>query len=179
LVETIQDTNVDLERRVIYLFDDIDSKSAKMTIQSLDFLNKTDGLVYLHISTPGGVWVDGMAVFSAIRLSRNNVVGIIYGDCSSMGSVILQACKTRIATTECEMLIHPGTSSGTADSISFVNRGKHEEKILDKMYRIYWDRIPAEKKMKLSYEKFKKMFSHDIFLDSDQALKYGLVDEVR
>lgn len=177
LVETIQDTNVDLERRVIYLFDEIESSSAKMTIQSLDFLNKSDGDIYLHINTPGGNWTDGMAIFSAIRMSKNKVHGLILGDCSSMGSIILQACDKRIATAEAEMCVHPGNSSSHADTVSFINRGKHEHRILEKMYEIYWSRIPEEKQTS-SYAKFKAKFAHDIYLTADDALKYGFVDEI-
>jgi len=177
LVETIQDTNIDLERRVIYLFDDINSDSAKITIQNLDFLNKTDGDINLHINTPGGSWTDGMAIFSAIRLSKNKVVGTIFGDCSSMGSIILQACNMRLATSEAEMIVHPGQSSADLDSVSFVNRGKHEERILEKMYKIYWERIPDDKKLK-SYIKFKQKFAHDIYLDAQEILAYGLVDKI-
>ena len=178
IIEHIQDLNIDVDKRVIYVYDEINNETAKQFVQNLDFLNKTDGIIHLYINTPGGDWVDGMAMFSAVRLSRNNVIGHIYGDCSSMGSIIIQACTNRVATAESEMLIHPGSSYAHKDSISFVNQGKHEADILERMYQIYWNRIPDEKKRKLTYRSFKAKFAHDIYLTAEKALTLGLIDDI-
>lgn len=178
LIENIQDLNIDIEKRAIYVYDEIDTESAKQFVQNLDFLNKTEGLIHVYFNTPGGSWVDGMAMFSAIRLSKNLVIGHIYGDCSSMGSIIIQACKTRIATAESEMMVHPGSSYANKDSKSFINQGAHEADILERMYRIYWDRIPDSKKKKLKYKAFKAKFAHDIYLTAEKALTFGFIDEI-
>ena len=177
LVAHVQDLNLDIEKRVIYLYDEIDNGSAKQFVQNLDYLNKTEGVIHVYINSPGGNWVDGMAMFASIRLSKNHVIGHIYGDCSSMGSIIIQACTTRIATAECEMMIHPGSSYGNTDAISFINKGKHETDILERMYQIYWNRIP-EGKRNMGYKSFKNKFAHDVYLTAQKALAFGLVDEI-
>lgn len=179
-IKTIHEENVDLKARRIYVFTEIDSDISKVTVQNLHFLDQTDGDIHIYFCTPGGSWDYGLAIYFAVLHCKNQVIGHVMGDCSSMGSVILQACDTRKIYDNSTMLIHPGHTSASTAVLDFIERADWEKKVLKIMNRIYYERMKKTKSEEdlPSYRKFVSFISRDRFLLADRALKLGLVDEI-
>jgi ATP-dependent Clp protease protease subunit len=179
-IDLIHQQNIDPDRRIIYLIGNIEPDIASQFIKNLNYLTAVEGDITIYIMTPGGYWTDGMAIYQAIKQAKaHNITGIALGECSSMGSVILQAFDKRIAFADTTFLVHPGnTSSGENAFVhNFINQAKYEERILERMYEIYYGK--AKKITKLSFKKFKNFFSVDKYLSPEKALEMGLIDEIK
>lgn len=175
----LQSTNCDIQGRTVYLFGEIETQNCKETIQNLHFLAKTDGDITVYINSPGGNFFDGLAMYSAIKKLKQHIVGYAVGDCSSAASILLQACDKRIVSPECSILVHPGSTGFEGVVHDFISRGKAEEYWMDLMHTLYFDRAKkaqSDEVMPLSH--FKKKFGKDVYLTPDEALKFGIIDEV-
>lgn len=178
-LEIIQNHGIDPDRRIIYLTSDIDQECAAQFIKNINYLSAVEGDITVYIMTAGGYWTSGMAIYHAIKQCKNKTIGIAMGDCSSMGSVILQAFDERLAFDDTTFLIHPGTTSADENSFvpNFINQARYEEEILERMYKIYFSR--AEKTVNMKFKKFKDYFAVDKYLNSNMALEMGLLDEIK
>jgi len=173
----IHSSDVDLQNRRIYLFGEIGTELSKMFIKNLHFLSTTVEPIEIIINSGGGSWNDGIAIYGAIRNCANQVTGVVLGDCSSMASIILQACDKRIMDKDASMLIHPGFSAVDGPVLDVISRTEWEKTVLTQMYDIYYDRaVKINKNLKLN--QLRKYFSMDRYLASEDALKFGLVDSI-
>lgn len=180
-IKTIHEEDVDVKNRRVYVFAEIDNDLARKTVESIHFLDSTDGDIHVYFNTPGGEWDDGMAIYSSILHCKNKVIGTVMGACSSMGSVILQACDIRKIYENSSMLLHPGKAAHSSVVGDFIARADFEKKILDIMHRIYYDRMKetiADPEDLPSYKKFVSLISSDKYIFHDEAHELGLVDEI-
>ncbi len=125
------------------------------------------------INCPGGSVVDGMAIFDCIRASMCATVGYVYGEASSMGSVILQACGRRVAMPSSCLLLHDGSTSQSGNLRDVEARVEADRKERLKCYKIYAER--TGKTAKFWYAKMSK----DLVLYANEALEAGLIDEIQ
>jgi len=126
LLYNIHNHNVSVKTREIYLHgnysqdDDDPGIEFRMAttfiknLQLLDSQNNDNILVYSH--TAGGNWIDGMAIYNAIRFVKSPVTFVIYGQATSMSAIILQAADLRILASDCEFMIHHGSFGIEAES---------------------------------------------------------------
>jgi len=180
-IKTIHEADVDVKNRRVYLFTDVSPDSARKTVQSLHFLDKTEGEIYVYFNTPGGEWDDGIAIYNAILHCKNTIIGVVIGQCSSMGSVILQACDRRVIHQYCCMLVHPGSARHSSVVPDFIERAEFEKKTLEIMNRIYYDRMKqtiTDPENLPSFKKFVSFISRDRYIFAEEAVELGLVDEM-
>lgn len=175
----------------IFTFDGaVDDGSVKKTIDTLDVWHRTtplDQSFTLRIYSPGGDVIAGMFLFDhikALHRAGRTVDTEAEGYAASMGGILLQAGSTRRMGKEAYVLIH---------QISFGVRGKVGEvedemefvkKMSDRVLDIFGARA-AEAKANgtatdaLSRRQFAARWERkDWWLNSDECLKYGVVDEV-
>lgn len=174
----IHENNVDVYSRKVYIYGVVDDDLARNTVKNIHFLSrKSQDPIDIYINSGGGDWGAGIAIYSAIRNSQCQINGYAAGECSSMASIILQACDRRMMDKDSTMLIHPGYAAAEGNVIDVISRSKWEKDILNKMYSIYHDRASLGG-VKLSLVKFKNFFSMDRYLFAEDAIKYGLIDEI-
>lgn len=175
----IHELGIDPDRRIVYLMGDINTENASKFIKNFNYLLMSEGDINVLIMSGGGSWSDGMAMYQIVKQTKNvKTTGVAMGECSSMGSIILQAFDARLSVPDTTFLIHPGSADtdGEAFVRNFINKGKYEEDVLERMYEIYYER--AGEKSGMSYKKFKEYFSVDRYLGTEEALELGLIDEI-
>lgn len=149
----------------------IDHKASELFIKAIlhaDSVSKKP--ICIHINSIGGYWSHSMAIYDAIKLCKCYTYGIVWGNACSMGSVILQACKTRIITPNCVLMIHD-TSDETTQK-SWVEYNKKTQNIL---YEIYLEKMTTTNK-NITMADIKKMCKNETIFTAEEAVEYGLAD---
>lgn len=136
------------------------------------------GDVEVVFTSPGGSVLHGMALFDYLRsLSRRGyrVVTTDLGYSASMAGILLQAGDWRRIGAESYLHIHE-ISTGAIGKVSEIkDEVKFADKITDRVVNIFVSRSDG----KLTAPKLRKMFERqEAWFSADEALKYGLVDEI-
>ncbi len=164
-----------LKDRIIFLSGEITDETANLVVSELLYLNSlsTDD-IYLYINSPGGSVTAGMAIYDTMNFIESDVSTICVGMCASMAAFLLSSGKKgkRIALKNSEVMIHQplGGASGQATEIKIA-----AERIIKLKKKI--NEILSINTGK-SLSKITKDTERDYFLDADEALEYGLVDQV-
>ena len=167
-----------LKNRIILLSGEIDDMLANSVVAQLlylDSLNHDD--ISLYINSPGGSITDGMGIIDTMNYIKCPVSTICIGMAASMGAALLCAGEKgkRFATPNAEILIHQpliggGGLSGQATEIKI--HADHLVKTREKLNKFLSDRTGQ------SIETIQKDTERDNFMDSKEALEYGIVDKI-
>ena len=168
-----------LKDRIIMLAEDVNPTSANVIIAELLFLESEDPdkEIHFYINSPGGSIVDGMAIIDTMNYIKCPVSTICVGMAASMGSVLL-ACGEkgrRFATPNSEILIHQPLIGGNGLSGQTTDVKIHTDHLVktrDKMNKL------LSEKTGQSIEKIMEDTERDNYMTSEEALKYGLIDEI-
>lgn len=125
----------------------------------------------------GGDWYHGMSIYDAIRASTSHVYGIAWGYAMSMGSIIFQACDSRIISPHCTVMIHDGTEDLYGSCKDVEAWAKYAKKLRQRMYEIYLSRMKTARP-RINVKKIEEMCSHDTILTAEEAVDNGLADWV-
>lgn len=179
-IDTLHSTDVYLPTRTIFLTGDISEKTYESTIKNLHALDN-DGAdtVTIYINSDGGNVMEGMAIYDAIKAMKCMVRGIVWGQASSIASVIFLACDERIMTPHSAIMIHDGSGTTMPSSPKQTQRNwlKHDDYMDEKVCKIYLDKIKAVKP-RFSKNKLQELLSHDTILSAKEAVKLGLADRI-
>jgi ATP-dependent Clp protease protease subunit len=165
-----------LKDRIIFLGSQVNDQVANVIVAQLLYLESQDPDrdVYLYINSPGGVITAGMAIYDTMNYIRPDVQTICMGQAASMGAVLLAAGakgKRRILPHS-RVLIHQplGGAQGQATDIEIQAREI--------------GRVKRELNNILAYhtgqplDQIAKDVERDYIMTADEAVKYGIVDEV-
>lgn len=165
-----------LKDRIIILGDEVNDVTASLVVAQLLFLEAEDPEkdISLYINSPGGSITSGMAIYDTMQYIRPDVSTICIGMAASMGAFLLAAGAKgkRYALPNSEIMIHQplGGTRGQASDIKI-----HAERILklrDTLNKILSERTGQP------MERIEKDTDRDNFLSSEEAVAYGLIDEV-
>ena len=165
-----------LKDRIIMLSGPIDDDMASLVISELLFLESEDPDkdISLYINSPGGVISSGMAIYDTMQYIKPDVSTICVGMAASMAAFLLSsgAKGKRFILPNAEVMIHQplGGTQGQAEDIKIA--AEHILKLRGKM-----NAILAENTGK-SVEEVSADTDRDNYLDSQQALEYGIVDKI-
>jgi len=169
------------ERHHVYQFNGaVESATVKTCMKQLAIWNRSEPGCDIEIvfHSPGGSVIDGLALFDyilSIRAKGHHVTTTALGYAASMAGILLQAGDTRRMGREAYVLIHEistgaiGKIGEIEDEVTFVK--KIQSRVLD----IFVDRANGKIKKATMERKWRRK---DWWLDSTEALKYGLVDEI-
>lgn len=164
-----------LKNRIILLSGEIDDNLANSIVAQilyLDSLNHDD--ISLYINSPGGSVTAGMAIFDTMNFVKSDVSTICLGMAASMAAFLLSSGKKgkRYILPNAEVMIHQplGGAQGQATEIKIA--AEHILKLRDKLNNI------LAKNTNQKIEKIEMDTERDNFMDSDEALKYGIVDRI-
>lgn len=179
------DYSLDVDARKIYLGNvtvdsagtemGVDSAMAERVIKGLHILQKKgDEPIQMLMNNPGGNVMDGYAIFDAIASSEAPVDITVYGQASSIGSIILQAGRLRLLQPNTIMMIHEGYSKDVERLTmrSYENWGEWSRGDRKKMYELFATRSGKP------VEYWKEVCSHDTIFTAQKAVKVGLADKV-
>lgn len=162
-----------LQNRIIFLTGEVNDNVSSLVISQLLYLDSQNSSdIYLYINSPGGSVTSGLAIYDTMHFIKAKVITIGMGMCASMGAFLLSSGDKRKALENCEIMIHEplGGVSGQASDIQI-----HAEHILKIKAKI--NKILAKNTNK-KVSQIEKDTLKDHFMDTDEALKYGLIDEI-
>jgi len=165
-----------LNERIIFLGGPIDDNVANLVIAQLLYLDHTDSKkdVYLYINSPGGSVTAGLAIIDTMNFIKSDVSTICVGIAASMGALILSSGKKgkRFSLPNSEVMIHQvmGGTEGQASDIAI--NAKHILRTKDTLNKILANN--TNKKI----DQVEKDSDRDYWMTSDEAKKYGIVDEI-
>lgn len=165
-----------LKERIIFLSGEVNDHVSTVICAQLLFLeseNPTKDISF-YINSPGGVVTSGMAMYDTMQYIRPQVSTVCMGQAASMGSLLLTAGAKgkRFALPQARIMIHQpsGGASGQASDIEIQAREilRLRAKLND-VYVKHTGRKLAD---------IEKAMDRDNFMSSEEAKKFGLIDEV-
>lgn len=165
-----------LEDRIIFIGSVINDAVANLTVAQMLFLqseNKKQD-IHLYIHCNGGSITSGLAIYDTMQLVQCDVSTYVVGHAFSMAAVLLAGGTTgkRFALPHARVMLHQpwGDMEGTAADISI-----HAEEMVKLKHWI--NNILAEH-TEQPLERIEKDADREFYMSAEEALKYGLVDEV-
>ena len=167
-----------LEDRIIMIGSAIDDDAVAniVTAQMLFLEGKDpDADIVLYINTPGGSVSAGLAIYDTMQYIKADVQTWCLGRAYSMGAILLAAGAPgkRYALPHAKALIHQPMANGIGGQASDISI--HATEILHERDRLY---AILAKHTGQDVEKIAVDADRDFYMTADQALKYGVVDEV-
>ena len=164
-----------LQDRIIMLSGEINDDTSNIIVSELlylDSINHDD--ISIYINSPGGSITSGMAIYDTMNYIKSDVSTICVGMAASMGAFILSSGTKgkRYALKNSEVMIHQplGGASGQATEIKIA--AQRILKLKDKLNKIL--SINTNQNIK----KIETDTERDNFMDSNEALEYGIIDKI-
>ena len=164
-----------LRDRIIFISGEIDDNLANIVVSELLYLDSiSHDDINMYINSPGGSITSGMAIYDTMNYIKSDVSTICIGMAASMASILLSSgTKGKRYTLEnSEVMIHQplGGASGQATEIKIA--AKRILKLKDKINKI----LSINTKQDIST--IENDTERDNFMDSYEALEYGIIDKV-
>lgn len=165
-----------LKDRIVFLGTVIDDDVSNLIISQLLFLEAEDPDkdIYLYLNSPGGIITSGLAVYDAMQYIRPDVATICFGQAGSLGALLLASGTQgkRYALPHARIMLHQpwGGIEGQASDIEI-----HAKEILrmkEEMNRILKTHTGQ------SLDKLQHDTERDFFMSPQQAIEYGIIDEI-
>jgi len=166
--------------RDVYLIGDIEKDTARLCIERLrELAAENSRPITLYINSAGGNVTDGLAIHDSIRhiISRGiDVTIIVQGMAYSMGSIVLQAASEgrRFAFPHSWIMIHePAKWAGWQSTTAAAQHLERLKQMQDQIYKIL--SVRSGKPLRQIIKDTKRT---DFYLDAQNALDYGLIDQI-
>jgi len=165
-----------LRERIIMLGTPINDQVANLVIAQLLYLEREDPDkdISLYIHSPGGVINAGLAIYDTMQLIRPNVSTICVGLAASMATVLLcsGAKGKRYALPNATIHLHQavGGAQGQASDIAIAAREIMREQEIIRDIIVKHTGQPVDK---VTHDT-----DRDFYLNPQQAMEYGIVDEI-
>jgi len=165
-----------LKERIIMLCGEVNQESASLIVAQLLFLqsesDKED--IDIYINSPGGVVTAGLAIYDTMNLVKCDIATTVVGEASSMGAFLLSAGAKgkRSALPNARIMIHQplGGARGQATDIQIQsNEIQRLKELLNGKLAIHTGQ---------EYNKIVQDTERDNFMSAQDAVNYGLVDQI-
>jgi len=165
-----------LKERIIMLFTPITDPVANTLIAQLLYLEREDPDrdINMYIQSPGGVISAGLAIYDTMQLIRPHVSTICVGMAASMATVLLcsGAKGKRYALPHATIHMHQAMTSAQGQAADIVIAAKEIMRQQDILKEI------LVKHTGQPMDKITHDTDRDYYLNPEQAVEYGLIDEV-
>ena len=164
-----------LKDRIIFLQGVVEENMANHIVGQLLLLeSQSSAPINMYVNSPGGSVTQGMAIYDTMNYIRSPIHTIVIGQAASMGSLLAQAGDKRFITKNSRHMIHQplGGASGQATDVEIqANELLRWKQVLTNIY------VNHNSKGK-TYEDLAKDMDRDYFMTAEEAVAYGLADEV-
>lgn len=165
-----------LKDRIIFLSGEIEDAMANLAVAQMIFLEAEDPDkdIFLYINSPGGSVTAGMAIFDTMQHIKCDVSTICIGLAASMGAFLLAAGTKgkRKLLPNSEVMIHQPSGGTRGQATDIAIHAEHIIKTKKKMNAILAQRTGQ------TIEKIEADTERDNYMSAEEALAYGLVDEI-
>ncbi len=165
-----------LKERVIFLVGPVEDYMANLVVAQMLFLEaeNPDKDIHLYINSPGGSVTAGMSIYDTMQFIKPDVSTICVGQACSMGALLLVggAEKKRYCLPNSRMMIHQPMGGFQGQASDFEIHAKEILTIRDRLNRIMAHHTGQP------LEVIARDTDRDNFMSADEAVKYGLIDQV-
>jgi ATP-dependent Clp protease protease subunit len=161
--------------RIIYLGTPINDDVANLIIAQLLFLNSDDPDrdIQMFINSPGGDVIAGLAIYDVMQHVKPDIQTVCI-NASSMAAVLLAAGTKgkRFILPNAEVMIHQGSAQFGGATPDLEIHMKHVSKLINRLTEILAFHTGQP------FEKVKRDSERDYFMSAQEAVEYGIVDEI-
>lgn len=165
-----------LKDRVIMLHTDVNEQSASVIVAQLLFLEaeNPDKDINFYINSPGGSVIAGLSILDTMNFIKCDVSTIVMGQAASMGSLLASSGTKgkRFMLPSARHMIHQ-VSSGTRGTAIDMKIALEETLSLNRYLTEIYVKNTGQ-----TYEKLEQDMSRDKFMSAEEAVAYGLADQV-
>ncbi|MCG8361973.1 MAG: ATP-dependent Clp endopeptidase proteolytic subunit ClpP [Pseudanabaenales cyanobacterium] len=165
-----------LRERIVFLGQEVTSESANLIVAQMLFLEAEDPEkdIYIYINSPGGSVTAGLGIYDTMNHIRPDVCTICVGLAASMGAFLLSAGKKgkRMSLPNSRVMIHQplGGAQGQATDIEIQAKEiLYLKQLLNKALASHTGQ---------PLERIQDDTERDFFMSPDEAMNYGLIDQV-
>ena len=167
-----------LEDRRVFLWGGVDDDSAKHVIDRLLFFDsqKSGEPIQFFINSPGGYVTSGMAIYDTMQAIKSPIHTTCMGLAASMGSILLSGGEkgNRSIFKHGRVMIHQPSLGGFQGTASDLEIQANEiQKTKELSAQILADNCGK------TFDEVMKDFNRDYWLNCDEAVKYGIVDNLK
>ena len=167
-----------LKDRIIMLHSDVNEVSASLVVAQMLFLEAEDcdKEIIFYINSPGGVVTEGMAIYDTMQFVKCDVRTIVMGQACSMGSLLAQAGAPgkRMILPYARHMIHQPSGGARGQATDMLIQVEEILKMKKILTQVYVDHNSKGK----TFEEFALAMERDNFMSAQEALDFGLVDEI-
>lgn len=177
-----------LKERIVFLNGPVDDHSANLIVAQFLHLESEDSSkdIHFYINSPGGLVTAGLSIYDTMQFIGPDVSTYVMGQACSMGSFLAQAgaAGKRFALPESRTMIHrvssgtPGTSGSVhVQELQFEDAKRtyeESQRINQRLTELYVRHNTAGK----TYEEMHNTMKFDTFLSAEEAVAWGLADQV-
>ncbi|MCF6206495.1 MAG: ATP-dependent Clp endopeptidase proteolytic subunit ClpP [Sulfurovum sp.] len=165
-----------LKDRIIMLSGEINDAVASSIVAQLLFLEAQDPDkdIYFYINSPGGVITSGFSIFDTMNYIKPDIVTICIGQAASMGAFLLASGTDgkRYALPNVRIMIHQPLGGAQGQATDILIQAEEIKRLKDTL-----NEILAEKTGK-KIKQIEKDTDRDNFMSAQEAVEYGLIDQV-
>ncbi len=167
-----------LKDRIIFVTGGVMDEMANLIVAQLLFLANEDATadIHLYVNSPGGSVTAGLGIVDTMNFVKPDVCTYIIGQAASMGSVIAAsgARGKRYCLRNARNLMHQPLLSGVMEgqATDLEIEAKEMLRLRERLYRIYAQATGQ------SPEKIHRDCDRNLWLDDQEMIDYGLIDQV-
>ena len=166
-----------LKDRIVMLDTDVNEHSASLIVAQLLFLESQGNEdINFFINSPGGVVTAGLAIYDTMQFIKPDVSTIVMGQACSMGSLLASsgAPGKRKMLPYARHMIHQPSGGARGQATDMQIQVEEILKMKKELTGIY---VKHNSKGK-TFAQFTADMERDKFMSSEEALEYGLIDEI-
>ena len=167
-----------LNERIVFLNGPVHDESANSIVAQMLHLESVDAdkQINFYINSPGGVVTAGMAIYDTMQFIKPDVATYVMGQACSMGSLLAQAgaAGKRYMLPNARHMIHQPSGGAQGQATDIQIQAQEILKMKESLTGIYAKHNSKGK----TYEQLIQDMERDKFMSAQEALEYGLVDNV-
>jgi ATP-dependent Clp protease protease subunit len=167
-----------LKERIVFLNGEVNDAVSNSICAQLLFLEAEDpdADISFYINSPGGVVTAGMAMYDTMQYIKPDVSTIVMGQACSMGSLLAQAgtAGKRKMLPNARHMIHQPSGGARGQATDMEIQVREILAMKKNLTEIYVKHNSRGK----TFEELSKDMERDYFMSADEALAYGLIDEI-
>jgi ATP-dependent Clp protease protease subunit len=157
---------------------DVNEHSASLIVAQLLFLESEDANkdILFYINSPGGVVTAGMCIYDTMQFIKPDVSTIVMGQACSMGSLLATAGapSKRMILPNARHMIHQPSGGAGGQATDMEIQVNEILKMKKNLTQIYVDHNGKGK----TFEELSRDMERDNFMSAQEAVDYGLADEI-
>ncbi len=165
-----------VRERIVFMGTPINDQMANLIIAELLYLEREDPEkdISMYIHCPGGIISAGLAIYDTMQLVKCDVSTICVGLAASMGTVLLSAGAKgkRYALPHSTIHLHQPMGGAQGQAADIAIAAKEIIRMQEMLRNIIVNHTGQD------YDKVARDTDRDFYLSAEQAVEYGLVDEI-